>query len=685
MSKHENCSRISATLSNENHFLSTISSISVRKALTVQSSDKKEIEQIDIIQNHTTHSDKITKYREEYDEKIQELESRIKAIEEWKAPHEAGQVRKTTEIQKVNEVNKDLFSHKLENKTLHTKDTDEQDYHDDHSSRLIEEQHRDLNNDSYILYDNKQAEQIELLNSTIIERDRKMVELYDNQIKHLNEQVEKTKSKLELKSAECLQQLDLFIAEKRELQNEIEANKQNVLQFEDRERKLINEIERLRIQLLKMNQSYTTHLHDSEEQARSLSVRVSRQQDELEKRAIVIEQFLAHGDRPKKLISANLATLTHQYQKLEETNVNLTSQLVYEKKLSQGLMCFLDTNLRAREQALTTTQATTANPLTSNIHNLGQQLQPPKNISYYSQLITDAYIAKQLVRDCILSYFRVPLHQKQEVIKSLSELVGFTQDEYEAALSSQLTNTNNNEKKRTSWLKRLLSRNTSPSINLTKTREGFISEHHQLAIRNDQELNKLREDVPMAQGGVLLYIHGKLLPKENKGEEDSAGSMESQRDTQPAHMMMIQSGEPMANNDIKMKSIPPAKKSLGPPISQKKSNKPKQPVQQQNSMNNDNEDKSDEDDDDESDEGDDMTTKANIVTNELQRCQTNQSDDNEFNTWYDISPDFMNKNEIEQQQQFHDVDIQCDLISSTQTNSLEFSFIESQTLNNNST
>ncbi|CAF1457303.1 unnamed protein product, partial [Rotaria sp. Silwood1] len=51
--------------------------------------------------------------------------------------------------------------------------------------------------------------------------------------------------------------------------------------------------------------------------------------------------------------------------------------------------------------------------------------------------------------------------------------------------------------KKASWLKRLLSRNTSPSINLTKTREGIIPEHHQLAIRNYQELNKLREDVPM--------------------------------------------------------------------------------------------------------------------------------------------------------------------------------------------
>ncbi len=96
----------------------------------------------------------------------------------------------------------------------------------------------------------------------------------------------------------------------------------------------------------------TTRLHDSEEQARSLRVRVSRQQDELEERAIVIEQFLADGDRPKKLIPANLATLAHQYQKLEESNINLTNQLVYEKKLSQGLMCFLDTHLRGKTNKL---------------------------------------------------------------------------------------------------------------------------------------------------------------------------------------------------------------------------------------------------------------------------------------------------------------------------------------------
>ncbi|CAF1269614.1 unnamed protein product [Rotaria sordida] len=84
-----------------------------------------------------------------------------------------------------------------------------------------------------------------------------------------------------------------------------------------------------------------------------------------------------------------------------------------------------------------------------------------------------------------------------------------------------------------------------------------------------------------------------------------------------------------------------------------------------------------------------------ISTQEPQVCQTSESDDNEYNTWFDATPDIIDKNEIEQQQ-LHDVDTQCELITSTlseqSTNdlntplySLESSFIESQLLNNNST
>ena len=43
--------------------------------------------------------------------------------------------------------------------------------------------------------------------------------------------------------------------------------------------------------------------------------------------------------------------------------------------------------------------------------------------------------------------------------------------------------------------------------------------HLQLAIRNDEELNKLLGGVTLAQGGVLPNIHASLLPKKAAGED----------------------------------------------------------------------------------------------------------------------------------------------------------------------
>jgi len=44
--------------------------------------------------------------------------------------------------------------------------------------------------------------------------------------------------------------------------------------------------------------------------------------------------------------------------------------------------------------------------------------------------------------------------------------------------------------------------------------------HLQLAIRNDEELNKLLAGVTIAAGGVLPNIHAQLLPKKKEGEGD---------------------------------------------------------------------------------------------------------------------------------------------------------------------
>jgi histone H2A len=44
----------------------------------------------------------------------------------------------------------------------------------------------------------------------------------------------------------------------------------------------------------------------------------------------------------------------------------------------------------------------------------------------------------------------------------------------------------------------------------------IIPRHLQLAVRNDEELNRLMHGVTIAQGGVLPNIQAVLLPKKSK-------------------------------------------------------------------------------------------------------------------------------------------------------------------------
>jgi len=48
--------------------------------------------------------------------------------------------------------------------------------------------------------------------------------------------------------------------------------------------------------------------------------------------------------------------------------------------------------------------------------------------------------------------------------------------------------------------------------------------HVQLAIRNDEELNRLLQNVTIASGGVLPNIHAVLLPKKSGTKDANAAA-----------------------------------------------------------------------------------------------------------------------------------------------------------------
>ncbi|KAK1231456.1 hypothetical protein PQX77_005436 [Marasmius sp. AFHP31] len=57
-------------------------------------------------------------------------------------------------------------------------------------------------------------------------------------------------------------------------------------------------------------------------------------------------------------------------------------------------------------------------------------------------------------------------------------------------------------------------------------KQRIVPRHLQLAIRNDEELNKLMGDVVISQGGVVPHIESSLLPsKSGKGKKDEAGEI----------------------------------------------------------------------------------------------------------------------------------------------------------------
>ena len=60
-------------------------------------------------------------------------------------------------------------------------------------------------------------------------------------------------------------------------------------------------------------------------------------------------------------------------------------------------------------------------------------------------------------------------------------------------------------------------------------RTRIIPRHLQLAVRNDEELNKLLGGVTISQGGVLPNIHAVLLPKKKEAKEGVAPKKKSKK------------------------------------------------------------------------------------------------------------------------------------------------------------
>lgn len=54
----------------------------------------------------------------------------------------------------------------------------------------------------------------------------------------------------------------------------------------------------------------------------------------------------------------------------------------------------------------------------------------------------------------------------------------------------------------------------------------IVPRHIQLAVRNDEELNKLLGNVTIASGGVLPNIHAVLLPKKSGASKKSSASQD---------------------------------------------------------------------------------------------------------------------------------------------------------------
>ncbi|CAF2908409.1 unnamed protein product [Rotaria sp. Silwood2] len=364
----------------------------------------------------------------------------------------------------------------------------------------------ELNTYQNLLYhQKKKSDDIDLLRSTLNEREIKIQQLINNENQLLMKQseleshmklLEENNFKLKL-NQQLFEQIqldikritherDLAIVKKKQIENEIELNREKLLQYEEREKKLTTEIERL-CQIEKTLRTQLEQLDNSNQEKTEF-----------------IHQFTMNNEQSQQELLMKLETLKHENTEIKEFNTNLTNQLQDQIKCSQNLQNSLDQIQQEREQHINEhlfqyqdslrEQISISAHLTNENNELHQHLEEyneillsvnhlndeiktkdllinkllieidkkNKQILEYNenfQTINDTRVEKQLVKNILLSYFHTPIDKQQEVIPILSALVGFTQEEYQKVMNIISNNCNNNTS--TNWLTSWLSINSS--------------------------------------------------------------------------------------------------------------------------------------------------------------------------------------------------------------------------------
>ncbi|CAF3367240.1 unnamed protein product [Rotaria sp. Silwood1] len=364
----------------------------------------------------------------------------------------------------------------------------------------------ELNTYQNLLYhQKKKSDDIDLLRSTLNEREIKIQQLISNENQLLIKQSElESNNKLleennfKLKSNQQLfeqmqldlkritHERDLAIIEKKQIENQIKSHREKLLQYEEHEQKLTNEVERL-CQIEKSLRNQLEQLDNS-----------NREKTEF------IHHFTTNNEQSQQELLSKLEMLKHENAEINEFNTNLTQQLKYQIKCSQNLQNSLDQFQQEREQHMNEhlyqyqdslrEQISISARLTNENNELHQRLEEYNEIfssvnrlndemktkdllinklqteidhnneqilAYNEnfQTTNDTRVEKQLVKNILLSYFHTPIDKQQEVIPILSALVGFTQEEYQKVMNAISNNCNNSTS--TSWLTGWLSTNSS--------------------------------------------------------------------------------------------------------------------------------------------------------------------------------------------------------------------------------